>query len=119
MNARSSPDEMRHEEIARLTRERFNAQRAAILAGDKPTAKAVREMVMDYVELASLEGAMLDRPNSTSQAFSLLVRQVMGNAAEVEAIKRVERMEREAKDDPDNCWPMTSAMMRRLGLTGN
>lgn len=114
MNARSSPDEMRDEEISRLMRDRFNAQRAAILAGDKPTAKAVRELVMDYVELASLEAAMLDRPNSTENTFSMFVCQIMQDAAEVEAIKQVERMEREAKDDPDNCGPMTRAMASRM-----
>lgn len=86
-------EELRDEEIAQRAAAIFNAQRAAILAGDKPTIKEVRDQVIDFVAAASMPGAMTDRTSATQQWFSKFAQAVMRDNAELEAIAQVEQIE--------------------------
>jgi hypothetical protein len=107
------------------TRQRTAAMRNAVLAGDKPSAKKVCDDFLEF--LANNDQAMETLVRTalscshevTGARLVKLIGDVIQAEAEDQATKQVERMEREEKDDPDNCVPMTRAMARRLDLTTN
>lgn len=107
MNARFDPEEARDEAIAQRAAAIFNAQRAAILAGDKPTTKEVRDQIIDYVAAASMPGAMTDRTSVTQQWFAKFAQAVMRDNAELEAIAQIEKIE-----GADKCGLDVEAMQR-------
>lgn len=112
-------DEMRDELIADLTAQKLAARRAALIAGDKPTMSEVCNSVLDYLSSATdmqelVIKSLLSPRAVTGKVFEDVVNRVMADEAECDAIRQVEQLEQEAKEDPDNFKPKTRAIAALL-----
>lgn len=108
MNAAEHED-LRNAEIARLTREEFDKQRAAIMAGDKCATTDACNSLADYSanspDWPALVRTSLLAPGIVGKHFTDMLAKVMLADAEVVAIRQVEQAEASALSDPDNCRP--------------
>lgn len=108
-------EEIRDGLIADLAEKHLLARRAALLAGDKKTMSEVCNSVLDYLSSAAdmpelVIKSLLSPRAVTGKVFEDVVNRVMADEAECDAIRQVEQLEREAKNDPDNYKPKTRAV---------
>lgn len=123
MNARFDPEEARDAAIAELARKHATAVAANIRAGHVQTLNDLGNDVGDKLAnndvMATLLSAAAAGPLTVGNLFRDLVQRCIDNDAELEAIKEVERMEADAKADPDNYLPKRAqvrAMDRALDM---
>lgn len=108
-------EELRDGLIADLAEKQLLARRNALLAGDKKTMSEVCNSVLDYLSGASdLPQLVIQSLTSaravTGKSFGDVVAKVMADEAECDAIRQVEQLEREAKENSDNFKPKTRAV---------
>lgn len=108
MNAANHED-LHDVEIIRLMHEKFGRQCAAIMDGDKRATTDACNSLMEYLansqDWPDLIQTALTTPGIIGKNFADLLAKVMMADAEIEAIREVECMEAEAKQNPDNCTP--------------
>lgn len=103
---------LRDDEITRRTRDEFQKQRNAILAGDKRATTDACNSLADYFANSPdwptlIRTALCGSADVTGKQFTDLLVKVMQDDAEVVAIRTVEGMEAAAKQDPENFAPRT------------
>lgn len=108
-------EEIRDQLIGELTEKQLAARRAALIAGDKKTMSEICNSVLDYLShSADMPELVLKSLTSaravTGKTFGDVIEKVMRDEAECDAIRQVERMERDAENDPDNFKPKTRAV---------
>ena len=105
-------EEIRDAEISRLTRARFAADRASIIASTgratNDASNSMQEFFASSPDLGELiRTALSGSAEVAGKRFTDLVVKVMQADAELEAIRDVERMERAAQVDTNNFRPTT------------
>lgn len=108
-------EELRDAAIAELARKHSAAIRTNILAAHEQTlhdlGNAVGDRLCDNALMAQLiRTAIACGPLTAGTLFIDLVQRAIDADAEIEALKEVERMECDARTDPDNCRPTRSQM---------
>lgn len=92
-----SPEEARDEKIAQLTAQHTKARMAMLRAGDPVVTNAVSQSVSALVTdkwMDELVGLAIRSPSMVGQHVEALVRKVVRDEAEYDAIKDVEQMEK-------------------------
>jgi hypothetical protein len=103
MKREITPEEMRDEQIAARTEKRFTAALARLCSGDQQTVASV----VDQLSHKLVEGETMERltvlavtdKHQVGAVLEQLVHKVLRDAAEVEATKEVEQIERERAAD--------------------
>lgn len=106
----ATKEEQRDEVIAELTEKHLAARIALLLNNDMTTIRDVGASVLDYLSTAEdlstlVIGSQYASRAVTGKKFVDVVNLVMRDAAQAQAEREVDAIERAAKDDPDNCKP--------------
>jgi hypothetical protein len=115
---RASLDEMRDALIAEKTAEHIVSIRAKVSAGESPIAliaDGVTDLLCnDALAQRLVRSAVCLTPHGAGVCVLEFVEQVIADQAEVEAIKEVERMERDRQESADEARIGRAAMDRAM-----
>lgn len=96
-----SPEELRDEQIDKLASECNARLRGQLVAGNRDVASAIGEAISvhmtDEIQDEQIAYAVMPNGGRASPRFQKLVEKALADMAEVEAIKEVERMEKDRK----------------------